>query len=66
MDDSRPGPTYDDLWAAYHAGTLSTSVLIALIRGDEVFAAYCKRMVRSIRAMRDAAVKSGWDDARIE
>ena len=58
---SRPGPTYDDLWAQYHAGTLSTSVLIALIRSDEVFAAYCKRMVRCMREARDAAVKSGWD-----
>ena len=62
-DTHRPpclGPTYDQLWAQYHEGRLSTSVLISLMKSDEVFAAYCKRMVRAMRAMRDDAVRSAW------
>lgn len=40
--------TYDDVWQGYCDGTVSTVVLVAMMRRDEVFAAWCRRKVQAI------------------
>ena len=57
------GPTYDDLWTAYAEGRLSSSVMRSLLLSDQVFAAYCKRMARTLRLMRDDAASDGFKGA---
>lgn len=42
-------PTYADLWDSFASGQMSTTVMVSLLRSDEVFAAYCIRRARLIR-----------------